>query len=366
MPETEATPQKPRILIADDSKVVMLTATKILDKHFDIVKAADGQIAWDTLNSDPSIQVVVTDLGMPNLDGYGLIKNIRQAEQEDIRNLPIMVITGNAEDEAVKKKVLEIGATDFITKPFAGAEFIARLQAHASYRRDRSSLQESTNIDLLTGTLNRKALQQKLEQDIAFVARHGQSLVVIIFELDNYKTIADKAGQATADKIVQNISKVLTSAIRREDSFGRYGAATFMTILPMAKIDGVVMLVKRLCDHIKTFTYKIGNESFKFTLSAGIASLPRGCPTDVKTLFAGAEQALENAHALGPGEFQLLKLESNRADDTFGKVSIDDLLEIISEKERPISESELIAAEKQLQPLLALISKVRTGVGRPT
>lgn len=354
MAELDTPTSKPRILIADDSKVVILTATKILKKHFDIVPAADGLQAWEKLNADRAIQVVVTDLGMPNLDGYGLIQKIRQAEQEEIRNIPIMVITGNSEDEDVKKKVLELGATDFVTKPFAGAEFIARLQAHASYRNDRSTLQESTNIDLLTGTLNRKALNQKLEEDLSFVARHKQSLVVVLFEIDNYKAVAEEAGQAAADKAVKSTSKVLTSAIRREDSFGRYGAATFMTILPMAKIDGVLLLVKRLAEHIKSFTFKSDDETFRVTLSSGIAWLPRGGRSDAETLLNTAEQALTNARGIGPGEFQLLKLENNQNDDAGEKVSLDDLLDVISTNEREVSERELAAAARQLAPLLAL------------
>lgn len=356
MAEPEKTPKKPRILIADDSKVVIHTATKMLGKHFDIIKVGDGVQAWEKLNADHSIQVLITDLGMPHLDGYELISKIRQAELEELRNLPVIVITGNADDETVKKKVLEIGATDFVTKPFAGAEFIARVQAHASYRREKSTLQESTNIDLLTGTLNRKALDEKLEIDISFISRHGQSLVVILFEIDTYSIIAEKAGQAAADKVVQSISKALTSAIRREDAFGRYSASTFLTILPMAKIGGVVMLVKRLCEHIKTFTFKIGKETFNFTLSAGIASLPTGCPTDASTILSATKQALDNAHALGPGNFQLLKLESSQPDDRVEKVSIDTLLDIISTDERLINDNELAAAERQLAPLLSLFS----------
>lgn len=359
MSESEKAPQKPRVLIADDSKVVLLTATKMLSKYFDVVKADDGVEAWEKISADPSLQVVITDLGMPNLDGYGLIHKIRQAELEEVRNLPIIVITGNSDDEAIKKKVLEIGATDFVTKPFAGTEFIARLQAHANYRTDRTKLQNSTNIDLLTGTLNRRALEEKLQEDIAFVSRHGQSLVVVVFEVDNYQAIAEQGSQAAADKILQSISKVLTSAIRREDSFGRYGTSTFMTVLPMAKIDGVVMLVKRLCEHIKSSTVKIGNKPFKFTLSAGIASLPKGCPTDLNSLVGAAELALKNAHSLGPGEFQLIKLENTQPDDVAESVSIDDLLDVIANNERPISESELAAAENQLLPLLSLFSRAQ-------
>lgn len=356
MTEPDANLAKPRILIADDSKVVRVTATKILGEHFDIVAAEDGQDAWEKLMADAAIQVVVTDLGMPNLDGYELIQKIRQAEREETRNLPIMVITGSAEDEAVKKKVLEIGATDFVTKPFAGAELIGRLKAHASYRSDRSELQKNTDVDLLTGTLNRKALNEKLEKDMSFVNRHKQSLALILFELDNYKNLSETAGQESADSILKSVAKLLSSAIRREDSFGRFGAATFMAILPMAKIDGVVMLVKRLCEHIKSCSFKNGDETIHLTLSAGVASLPKGCPGDTSTLINTVEKALSNARALGPGELQMLKLDSNQTDEEGETVSIDDLLNIISSNSRALKANELADAERQLAPLLALFS----------
>ena len=86
--------KKARILIADDSKIVRVTASKILATQFDVVLAEDGEEAWEKICQDTSIQVVFTDLGMPRLDGYGLIQRIRQAEDEGIRNQPVIVITG--------------------------------------------------------------------------------------------------------------------------------------------------------------------------------------------------------------------------------------------------------------------------------
>ena len=354
MAELETTDSKARILIADDSRVVRATANKILGKHFDIVIAEDGLQAWDLLESDRTILVLVTDLGMPNMDGYELIQKVRHSEMDDLRDLPIMVITGNAEDESVKKRVFELGATDFVIKPFAGAELIARLKAHASYRRDRSTLQQSSDIDLVTGVINRKALNEKLEKDVSFVTRHKQNLVIILFQLDNLIGISEKAGQEAADIVLKKTAKLLSSAIRREDSFGRFGDSTFMAILPMAKIDGVVMLVKRLCEHLKACTFKHGNDSFQLTLSAGVASLPKSCHSDAQTLIETAEQALNNACALGLGEVQMLKLEDNHADEIDEEVSIDDLLDILSSNKRSLTDSELASAQKQLAPLLAL------------
>ena len=231
--------QKPRLLVVDDSKLVRKTATKILSDNFNLVLAEDGEQGWQCLVDDPSIQVVFTDLGMPNLDGYGLLKRIRQADDERIRDLPVIVITGAAEEESVRKQVFEIGATDFVGKPFKSTEIIARANAHASYRSDKAHLQKQVDIDLLTGTLNRKGLCDKLDKDISFINRHQQNLALIIFELDDFKSVAEKIKQKGAEKIIQHVSQLLGKAIRKEDSFGRFEYAQFLTILPMAKTDGV-------------------------------------------------------------------------------------------------------------------------------
>ena len=121
---------KARILVVDDSKLVRLAASKILSEKFDPVFAEDGEEAWRKIREDNTIQVIFTDLGMPKLDGYELIGRIRQSDNEAIRNQPIIVITGAAEEEGVRRKVLELGATDFITKPFKSVEMLARAEAH--------------------------------------------------------------------------------------------------------------------------------------------------------------------------------------------------------------------------------------------
>ncbi len=347
----------PRILVADDSKVIRLAAVKILKGKFEVVVAKDGVEALDILAKDHSIQVVLTDLGMPNLDGYQFIEKLRQSPIDELRNLPVIVITAAAEEEEVKKKVFDIGATDFVTKPFNSIEITARIEAHASYQRTKASLQEKVDVDVLTGTLNKKGLNEKLEKDISFVNRHQQNMALVVFELDNFQELFKKAGQRGADKIIQNVSKVLGSAIRREDSFGRYDVAKFLTILPMAKTEGVVMLAKRLCEHIKTYNISLGAEKINLSMSVGIAAVPKGAACSAKDLLKTANKALANAKSLGPGEVQLLKLEGNQPEKAPASVSIDNLLDILSENGRELTPKEITAAASRLLPLVKLMPR---------
>jgi len=301
--------------------------------------------------------VIFTDLGMPNLDGYGLIQRIRQSENEGNRNQPIIVITGAADEEDVKRKVFELGATDFISKPFKSAELIARAEAHASYRRDKINLQKSADIDLLTGTLNRNGINQQLKKDLSFANRHGENMALIIFELDNFKTIYQRIGESSANRIIKQIATRLLGVIRSEDSVGRYGFEKFVAILPMAKTEGVIILAKRLCDQIKAFKITVGGEAISITMSAGISTVRKGSPATIKDLVQSAEQALINAKQLGSGEVQILKLEATQTSAPATVISIDRLLEAIAAGKTDIAKNQMDFALSQLAPLVALLSE---------
>lgn len=354
---TIAEEKKPRILLADDSKIVRVTASKILAGKFDLVLVEDGEEAWEKISSDNTIQVVFTDLGMPRLDGYGLIQRIRQSENEGIRNQPVIVITGASEEEGVRRKVFELGATDFITKPFTSTEIMARAEAHASYRRDTEALQRNADIDVLTGTLNQNGLNKQLEKDVSFVNRHGENLALVIFSIDDFRDIYSRIGKQVSAKLIKQIATTLLNAIRKEDSIAHYAPEKFAVVLPMAKTESVVMLTKRLCEKIKAFNLTINGEPVALSMSAGIATARKGNLASPIELLASAEQALNNAKAVGPGEVQILKVEPKQTKVEPLIVSIDALLEFISNGNGSLSAQQMTAAIERLAPLVALMDE---------
>lgn len=348
--------KKARILVVDDSRLVRVTATKFLSAKFDLILAEDGEEAWDKICADDTIQVVFTDLGMPKLDGYGLIQRVRQSENEGIRNQPIIVITGASEDEDIRRKVFEVGATDFITKPFKSTEMVARAEAHSSYRRDKENLEKRVNIDLLTGTLNTGGLKEQLERDISFVNRHSENLAVIIFELDDFTAIQQRISKQDANRIIKQAAAILLGAVRKEDTVGRFGLAKFVIILPMAKTEGVILLAKRLCARIESFKMTLREEAFPISMSAGISAARKGNHATAKDLLESAEQALVNARKVGRGEVQIIKIEDAKEDETTLVVSIDQLLTAINQGQTKVADMEMEAVLNQLAPLVALMS----------
>ena len=104
--------------------------------------AEDGLVAWEMLQQNSAISVVFTDLSMPNLNGMELLNNIRSSSNDQIANLPVIIMTGHDDTENVKQEVFDAGATDFITKPFHRIEILARINNHIELSQRKKTLKK--------------------------------------------------------------------------------------------------------------------------------------------------------------------------------------------------------------------------------
>jgi CheY-like chemotaxis protein len=111
-----ASQEKPLVLVADDSRLIRKTIIKMLGDRYDIIECVDGVAAWAQIQHNSAIDIAITDIDMPNMDGYGLLCRVRASDAERLQNIPMIVITG-AEDEITKERAYACGANDFILKP---------------------------------------------------------------------------------------------------------------------------------------------------------------------------------------------------------------------------------------------------------
>ena len=120
---------KKLILVVDDSRTVRASLTKILSNNFDIITAEDGEDGWQKLLDNPKIDLVISDIMMPKLDGYGLICRIRGCDELRINKTPIIVVT-SAEDDLTRERAHACGANNFIVKPVNNADLLERVNFH--------------------------------------------------------------------------------------------------------------------------------------------------------------------------------------------------------------------------------------------
>jgi two-component system, cell cycle response regulator len=267
VPPATDLPQK-RVLVVDDSKFVRTTFATILKASFSVREEADGEAAWEVVETDASIVMVFTDLDMPRLNGFGLLSRIRGSDDARIRALPVVVISGNEELEA-KQRVRQLGANDFISKTADAPEVLARLDN--VLRLVRAS-QETTH-DALTGTLTPHYLMTEGRKHFAYARRHGSELSVMALRLDSYDEIVLAAGKEIADVVLARVGKLLMSKVRVEDSVARSAHATFMVLAAATGAAQMLGLAQRLHRELAEAKVSYHERPLKFSASFGVASL---------------------------------------------------------------------------------------------
>ena len=344
---------KARVLLVDDSRLIRKAASKMLGQEFDLVVAEDGVEGWQKIETDPAIQVVFSDLMMPNMDGYGLLEKVRSSQDDRICQLPLIVLTGADNSDEAKEKAYAMGATDFITKPFNGPILKARAHAHVGHQRTTKTLLEQVNLDTLTGLPNKQGFESRLAKDISFVVRHQQDLAVLQVELDGFKALFDLIGRKGYDSIVKQVAKVLQGSVRKEDTVARVGLARFMVSLPTAKAQGAVMLAQRICNKTEAFNITYKGEKLPVTLSIGACTVSEGQRPAIDKVLETIHVALEKAQQQGRGKVYAQSLEGRSVET---RISIDQLLRELEFNGKITSGVELDELMFTLKPIVALLS----------
>jgi diguanylate cyclase (GGDEF)-like protein len=303
---SEDTGSRQRLLIVDDSKVIRVTARKILRDHFDTIEAVDGENAWDTLNNEGPFSLVVSDLTMPNLDGFGLLERIRSSQRPDIRDIPVIIITGANDSEATKSRASQAGATDFIGKPFDSVHLLARTQAHANahvlthaLRQETFTLEEQTTTDPLTGLPNEIAFMDRGYQQLSYAIRHKTTLSIFLIEVDDYLNLVQEHGKPVSEAAIKSIANILHAEIRQEDMAARTGTARFGLLLPGMNMAGIHNLSERISRSVSTSPVKHGENRTSVTISIGGAAPEIRRDIRLDDLLSEAAQHLSLARSLG-------------------------------------------------------------------
>lgn len=298
--------RKQRLLIVDDSKVIRVTARKILQDHFETVEAVDGENAWEHLNNSGPFSLVVSDLTMPNLDGYGLLERIRSSHLPQIKDLPVIVITGANDSESTKARATQAGATDFIGKPFDSVHLLARTQAHASAHtatqtltKENLGLESQSLTDPLTGLSNEAAFMDHSYQQLSYAVRHKTSLAVFRVEIDDFGDMFKQHGRDISESILKSVATVLQSGIRHEDMAARVGTARFSLLLPGMSTTGIRNLADRINRDISARILKQGESRIRYTVSIGVAAPDIRRDTRFDELLSIADGRLVYAMAQG-------------------------------------------------------------------
>ena len=208
----------PKILIVDDEKIMLRIASKILSKEYEVICAESGAAALELFQKEKP-DMILSDLLMPEMDGYELHRNLQEKSSEPV---PIIFMTADESDES-ESRGFEVGAADYIRKPLKAEVLLRRVKNIFDRFEQINGLTEAANVDQMTGLLNKTAAQR----EIARLCSTSNG-VLLELDLDSFKLVNDLHGHAMGDKILVGFASLLKGVLSDEDIAGRTGGDEFI------------------------------------------------------------------------------------------------------------------------------------------
>ena len=295
-----------RIVIVDDDpfsrQILRITLGRM---GHEVVELTDGEEAWEYLLKEPA-RFLITDWLMPRLDGLELIQRIRGHSFPGY--MYIIILTGKeAKSDTIAG--LEVGADDFLVKPFNVHELHARIGIGArildledNLNQARQKIEVMALHDSLTNLLNRRGLYRHLEAELNRSDREARPLSLALFDMDGFKLVNEQHGHQVGDQALCLVSEVIKQKVRSYDWVGRWGADEFLAILPGASVEDASAVIERIRAgiHQKPLILPDG-VSLDVQVSIGLNTHLVG-PGELDDLIQRTGHALDQAKEKGPGQ----------------------------------------------------------------
>lgn len=304
------TPATPAITFADTHEQLPLPVVLLVDDAIEIQRLVTAQLTkqrfvvhgeMDGLKGlqaaiDLRPDVILLDIDLPNMDGMEICQRLK--DHDDTRLIPVVFLTGRA---SLRDKIrgLELGALDYVIKPFDAAELIARVRSAFHIKRLLTLLEQRAQLDGLTSLYNRAFFERRIREELHRTQRYGGILSIVMIDIDHFKGINDRYGHLTGDKVLSEIANQIQEQSRPSDLVARYGGEEIAVLLPEQTSRGALAFAERVRRQIEKTEIRTKSSQVNVTASFGIAcSEWVGSPSPDRLVDA-ADKALYHAKDAG-------------------------------------------------------------------
>ena len=215
------------ILIIDDSPVQAKMLKSILEDDYTITLANTAEAGLDCARNG-SFCLVLLDVVMPGMDGFGLLKRLQ--EEVVTQHTPVILITSLSDVEH-EERGLTLGAVDYITKPYHPPIVRARIHTQVKLYRYQQQIEQRAMLDPMTGISNRRSYDACCHQKWQDAIRLGLPLSLCMMDIDKFKVYNDTFGHPAGDKVICSVAQTAHHYLRRSTDFlARYGGEEFVAI----------------------------------------------------------------------------------------------------------------------------------------
>lgn len=287
--------ERSRVLIVDDSvDIHRLLKIRLRDQNLDIITAstaAEGlRLAREVLPD-----LVLLDIDLPDKSGFEVLGDIKA--DPATHDLAVIFVSGSV-DSQDKVRGFDLGAVDYVTKPFDMAELRARVRSALRTQRLVRMLAQRAHLDGLTGLWNRAHLDVRLSECVDAARRHGRHLSLVMADIDHFKELNDTYGHPFGDHVLQEMANMLEEIARSEDIVCRYGGEEFAVILCETDHVEARGVAERFRSRIEGAIWQ-EHEQLRVTASFGVSSLSLLTIKSPEALLNSTDTALYEAKRTG-------------------------------------------------------------------
>ncbi len=324
----------PKVLVVDDSRMVRATIVKHVKDKFAVREEGDGEAGWQALLVDPDIKIVLSDIEMPLLDGYGFLDRIRSSKIARMNSLPVIILSGD-EDEEARQRAFLGGANDFVIKGINSDDLLQRLEQLLHSNPDsvlpileeveeipptlmqpdspeemppvkEEAVQQTTSTNVNghrpmpeppsqatttavetkmpfpeeeqpdSGSSSEPAESNEstkgMEQDLAALKPFHPEISVMVIEIDQYGKLIGKYGKQVAGLVSNHLLSVLLSRVRQEDTVSLLAPSRFVVLSQSAEIMDSYAFALRLWNALSNLAMTYRDDKIKVKVTIGVAN----------------------------------------------------------------------------------------------
>ena len=262
----------PTILIVDDMAANISILSDLLQKDYKVRVAKSGQRALEVAQSEESRpDLILLDIEMPQMSGYEVCKILKSSSKT--RDIPIIFVT--AKNDVIDEEYgLNLGAIDYIKKPFHPAIIKIRVKNNIDLKIKSDKLEELSMCDALTGIPNRRFFQDAYDKKYKEVLRDGKRVALMMVDVDYFKLYNDNYGHWQGDDCLKKVASALRKTLKRPtDMVARYGGEEFVIILKEVDKEGAKTVAESLVKAVEQMKIPHAHSSVSefVTISVGVA-----------------------------------------------------------------------------------------------
>jgi diguanylate cyclase (GGDEF)-like protein len=311
-----AAEQKPLgvLIVEDSSEIRDMEALLVDSMGYHTYTATTGKEALVQLRKHAP-DLVLLDLMMPEMDGFEFCQVV---QSDPTLPKPHIIITSARDALEDRVRGLELGAADYLIKPFSLTELKARIKAGERIIRYQKMLEDQQALleqlareDKLTGLYNRRYFEERAQEEFLRAQRYNRPLTFLLGDLDHFKKINDRYGHAKGDLVLKKVSEMLLLHCRRSDVVARYGGEEFTVLLPETVPDDARKVAERLCTAVRTLSFPHPSGPMSVTISFGLSSLAEEGVHNLHDLIDQADKALYAAKRKGRDRVECWPVEAS-------------------------------------------------------